>query len=1009
MVILAGKEEPKDDPVIPEILEGESLQYNYPIAYPTMSENSIQLVSITNSEGTYGMYRPEAGKPLELYYLDSDGKTHVYYPEIFLDDSSMNYEDIYAIEKDDGYGIIPKLTYLCMALQTPYFDERIALSDKEEIRNSQLKAYGLTEDKIYTLFFSYTESVKGEDGKTAEVTKTHTIKVGHKDLTEKGYYFMVDDRDFVYASRTSYYDYAIAGFASFVKSTLVAEGLDKDSGYGPYLTTGYYQWLNEQYKEKGAAVAEDSRVIAFTDIITVTEKGEYSHTGYDSIEIDLLKYGKDPAYKRLVDAIVGKAIGKYGTADTATLHNGNIIITVPLDFSANRVIAADKKTLVSCECRITAIEAVVTSEGEKTDEGYEVGKNNVIKISYTYSAEGGAEKTATSTVDLSKAELDEEVIKKLRAQKVGALTESIAFTVEYEKVNYDYRINSIEAIITENGEIVDTGYTVGDNNLIKIGYSYSVEGGDVKSSYAVLDLSDELLDADTVSKLRAQKVGALTESIDFSVGYHDWNSKRREGKYIITDILEIFDKDGNVAEKVAEDSLVKYRYRFEVNGEVIYEDEFPLNLSKAESEFDKKFKTALVGKKVSSGLEISVDSYVARFELLKDFKTYSIAEIEYFVTQELQVAFRFQNNSERDPYYGESLYENLMENEYSLYGLSLESCQAVARLLGGVAANNESVTAGGYSGTETVAIGLSPEVLDKYGLYAHTIYFELPRDIEGYVPDSEADKDSIDRIDDFRYKSIIGFTLYISDPDPIDGTRFVASDKYDIVAKVKGDDFSFLDEKFESFWARRSIILLDSNKIDFLEVEFLLADLVGKYTFDLNIESDEGMEVKVTPEGECTPNALTEFIKANGLEYLSLEELYDKTYPDDPEKGKYEPDSVGTTYFREAIRLIYVTDFQGLMPEEDKADFLKPENMLMRLRLKVDGYPSRYVFEFYRGDDRRVLVSIHKENANGVIRVGPVSDFYISTFAFKKMVWGLSGVLNAEKIDPDIGYPDDLK
>jgi hypothetical protein len=66
-------------------------------------------------------------------------------------------------------------------------------------------------------------------------------------------------------------------------------------------------------------------------------------------------------------------------------------------------------------------------------------------------------------------------------------------------------------------------------------------------------------------------------------------------------------------------------------------------------------------------------------------------------------------------------------------------------------------------------------------------------------------------------------------------------------------------------------------------------------------------------------------------------------------------------------------------------------------------YP--YVYEFYRIDDRRVMVSVYRLGTDGV-HINEVSDFFISIFAFKKMVRNFVNLLNGAEINVDSGYGD---
>ena len=103
------------------------------------------------------------------------------------------------------------------------------------------------------------------------------------------------------------------------------------------------------------------------------------------------------------------------------------------------------------------------------------------------------------------------------------------------------------------------------------------------------------------------------------------------------------------------------------------------------------------------------------------------------------------------------------------------------------------------------------------------------------------------------------------------------------------------------------------------------------------------------------------------------------------------------------------------MPEDERVP--KAENLVMRMTLLLEestknASPYTYVYEFYTCDgyDRRILVNIYQQDSSGNM-VGDmrVSDFYISMFAFKKIVANFTGLLNAELLNTDIGYIDDVK
>ena len=725
-VTLLGEDTPLEQEP-PEILEGEALHYGTPIAYPVISEKDIQIISVRNANGSYDLARPEKDGSMVIYYTDKNGEKQIYYPNI-LDKAGIDYEELYSIEMNDGYKRIYKLTYLCISLEIPYFEIRIPLSEDEKERALELDIYGLTDEKATVISFGYND----ENGKA----QNHTLRIGAKNINGTGYYFMVDDREYVYTSQNNYFDYALAGFESFVKATLVAEGLESDNGFGPYLTTNFYQWVNEKHETEGEAVAEDSKVIAFFDTIVPANDPEqsspnndgYINSGYKLDEIDLSKY-KGKEYERLLNALIGKRVGSYESAE------------------------------------------IVFSLTSRLEE-----------------------------VDLSKS----------------------------DSKKYEYEITRIEAILTENGEISDTGTVVGSNDLIKVEYNLKIDGVSAGVKYhGVIDINDTAFVGEKESELRNSKIGPVDVTLEQT--YTKDNAVKVNIKYVITEIISIFNKDGQELNRVTDKAIVSYRFKYVRDGLDSGEEYTAvLDFSSDEEENEEVF-ALLNGMTVSKDLSIVADEYQAYCEYIYDFITYRIARIDFFVTSKLVSAFRFQNSSQRDPYYGESLYENLMQDEHRLYGLDSGACEKVVAILGGIDQSGESNVAAGYFGDEVVALGLTAENKEKYGLYAYTIYFELPRQI--YTVENK-DTQNLDEIDDYSYYDKIGFTLCISE-EQIDGTRYVGSDVYDIITKIDADDLYFLEYDFVNFWARNDILMMDIANIEKIGVKFNMQDLYGEYDFEL--------------------------------------------------------------------------------------------------------------------------------------------------------------------------------
>ena len=880
----------------------------------------------TDEQGNYGAFN--------FYYRDAAGELQKYYPDICVEDPTFDYEDIYAVEQNDTFGKIPKLTYLCVAIGTSYFDERIELSEDAEQRAKELKRYGLSdEDSVVRVDFT---SV-GEDKKTT----THTIKIGKKNVTGIGYYFMVDDREYVYSNSNNYFDYALLDFADYISPILTAVGLPQDNAFEPYLTTDFKQWVNTMHKTEGEILAfPSSPDISIADVVmkaicyTPAINDKNYQSGYiveneRGVSFDVESLAADERYSDIVSQIMGRPIGKFDTP---------LYITFPT-YSKN-------------------IEM-------------ENGKSKV----------------------------------------------------------YKYTVTAIESAITNGVENVTEGTAVGGADSLKITYSLTV-GGESVSEYdmhGVIRLDSPMLDDSARSALSSANVGKLDTPLDIEVVYDSTNATYREVQIVITEIIKIFDGENKDIETAGVGTKVMYRHKIRLDGVELpgdYTD--AVEITEEMSGVSKNIADKLKGLKVGElSAPIEIEGASAYTEGVADFMAYKISSLEYFVTRDLVVSFRFEQASDRDAYYGESLYANTMENKdgslhkYGIYALNASACEAVVRLLGGLEENASQSL--GLVGAETVAVGLTPEVMKEYDLYDYTIYFEIPRGITTVLYSDMEVNDFLGQLDDYTYYSTLGFTLYISRPQS-DGTRYIASDLYDLVAKVDAEKFVFLEMSFIEFYARRNLILTSISDINNITLDFYMEDLYGSYSNELlhselyayngrlwtksQLTEEElskatkydGINVTVTPSGDCTETEFSKFLEKMGYSYSSLYEFYDKK--------TIELDTLGTSNFKEFAEILFYTTYAGHYAEgESKAG---PLVMRMKVRL-YDGYDAHdYVYEFYRTSDRRFMVKLYKENRIDGTRIQEVSDFYVSGFAFKKLVNAYMGILNKDNIEVEIPYPEVL-
>ncbi len=939
---------------------GEYSLNGQPYAFKPVEQAQMEYIQI-RSEGVdkddehyyyeYSFIKPGQtdvlGDSLILSYIDEYGNRQNYVPDILVYDSETDYSSLYAVSPDGGYNI-PKLFWLCSGIGNVRFSERIELSSDETEKEKALKSYGLSDgDYPLVIRFNYEES----EGVNNDIV----LQVGSLLPTGSGYYFRVgaisedgtriDYRPVVYTTLgVSSLSYAFLEVADFINPILVAEGLPSDNAFEPYLTTDYKQWKNTVY-----------------------------------------------------------------------MHNEEKGISYVITADAHRVIVETTKI---------------------------------------YSSDGGASKlTEIEEFDL-KGFADSSnypsIIKSVIGKTTGKYTSPITVThlasgelidlTDDVNDNYTYHIERIDAIITDAEDKLSGSVSAGDKiriayTLTKNGSKVTSEDGSAVTFLGAIDLSSELIPHSVKTALVGKNVGESI-AVDYAVDFNAENTVTKDFKLYIDEIIDIRSADdyATTHEKVQIGSMVSLRVYDVIDG--VKGSEPRTLVVKIEEEMtgtNANIKNAVMGASKTKKYNKTVDSYVANLSPVSDFVIYEINEIFGMTKREEIVSFKYAQDSERDIYEGDSIFMNTMENDIQrLYGLEPGSCESVVSILGGLLENaNHSE---GLVGLRTVDVVITPDKMIKYGLYANTIYFELPRNI---LPVSESSKD-------YTYLSTLGFTLYVSDENPVTKTRYIASDMYDIIAEIDGEGLLFLDETFLSFFVKRNLVLTAIENIHQLDVEFFLDEIHGKFTNELSeyklfsykgktyryqedivnrFGEDALKETSVIPIlrvhtgydewSECPEckHSVTELqrqLEATGKDKIALDVLYG---------GKATPggeDLLGTDAFKEFVGTLFWTIYQDELNDGDKLQITN-ENLVMRLKVDLGPeyqYTYKYVYEFYRIDDRRVAVKLYKQNPGGDIvkdengtEVVTV-DFYVSTFAFKKLVSKYYELLNVQTVDKENAFTD---
>ncbi len=941
------------NPVVVDEALGESVYNSSAVAYPHVTRLDMKWIEISGGEDdqTYGFIWDDTYENHIIYKAENDSN-EIYLPKILAEFwGDAEYSDFYAIEPGDSYKM-PKLFYLCSGIGTLYFNDKFAItSTNEEDRERELAVYGLAkENSPITIAFTYDSDGKAE---TTDDIKKHTITLGKQLIYGQGYYYMVDGRDFVYTTNGTQIGYATLGYIDYINPLLVAEGLAADNAFEPSLTTDYKQWKNEVYENDGKLDGNPDKV-------------------QDGSVVNI-------------------------TADTY----------VPMPETPS--------------------------------------ENDTDKV-YGYLSEEN-ESLSFDLEEIAESETYKKLVTLLSNSYVGTLEKSVPMTLftysnllefksDDEVLKYKYKVLLVEAIITDGADVTSYGTSVATNNLIKVTYTMSVQGEDAdeKIRHAVIDLSSSLIPDSAKEALRAAKLGVeLASPVEFEISYNTDNAVQTASTMVITGIIGIKKTEsGEIIDKVEDGCTVVFNYYFIVNGKAqdkVYTTTIEINDSLTIE--NRKIADAMMDKEISTKYKIEVD-LLTSYEIFADFTAYTIKSIDCFVVKEPIVSFEFVQASQRDPYYGETFYKNTLSNKNSLYALNSANCESVVAILGGLL---ESATAStGLQGSKVVDLNITPAKLQKYGLYANMIYFELPRNITVTAPESSDFESYLTDLEDYTYYGTLGFTLYISDVVTENGEtkRYIASDLYDVIAEIDEEDlknFVFLDQTFLDFYARKNMVLTNISNISNLKMEFNLSDFFGTFNSELYHEWLYVYDGKVYRENQLTEEQLelatkqdfitvyqtimksgtetelSKLFEKEGISGITLREFYDKVQMDG------SGDFIGTEHFKNYIEMLFYTFYAGTLTEEEQAaeaDLIEEGKYLMRMTVSlgaVQGYKYSYVYEFYRISDRRVMVRLYKTDAStGEMVDEAVSDFYISTFAFKKLVSGYMGLMNKEGVDNNIAY-----
>ena len=222
-------------------------------------------------------------------------------------------------------------------------------------------------------------------------------------------------------------------------------------------------------------------------------------------------------------------------------------------------------------------------------------------------------------------------------------------------------------------------------------------------------------------------------------------------------------------------------------------------------------KLTLGYRQIPTTVQLPADPFTS-FLIYRDFK------IEGIYGTDETIGVRYVNETERDIFHGSSAYEITSPADRTIYSVGNDGLMNVLQNVFAEA-----------KGSETVAVGLTKEAFEKYGLGAHAVYFEMPLGLT-YRDGTTMDVGIRDRV---------GFHLYFSErrASPDGDYYYVASDLYGIVVKapVSECDFSFVDWDFRTSWLDDDMLLLSLTDIRDITFDINYSDLKETHGFAVSV------------------------------------------------------------------------------------------------------------------------------------------------------------------------------
>ena len=461
-----------------------------------------------------------------------------------------------------------------------------------------------------------------------------------------------------------------------------------------------------------------------------------------------------------------------------------------------------------------------------------------------------------------------------------------------------------------------------------------------------------------------------------------------------------------VLDQIAEGDTVIFRY-WEKEEKDAIEGSVTLNLSSTDS-FTAALSRYLLGRTVADLPET--------VSFAKDACFYGTTEmsVSYAVwyEEDLSYAFYHYGTGEKDKFLADRFYQIIGPEELTAYSIDTDVAQLVLQVFLEL------------KGTETVEVGLTPAVLEKYGLFDRQIKFAL-------TYGTKTSEDEAGNILSMSSEFRMDYTFFVSQPQ--NGYRYVATDLYDAVVKVKAEVLEFLDWDFLTRYARSNLLLMYTSDIRQLEIITSFSDMQKHHSFWLSIDPAYKyqsknevsyierlyvMYVEGTPETETTigspaavskPGVLVEHISDTDSRITELKGglNLDEIYYNNGYTERDREDFMGVHYFRRMMTSVYSIRYVGkasddLTEAEMNALMENPDAKVTEMRITLaDG--RVFVYSFYAYSGQRMLVSLTAYSAGGQV-TDQSALFYVNASEGRKMASFCEKLAAGQPLHEDEGY-----